>query len=68
MRSLNSSLLLALLLAPSPLFADWPNWRGPTYDGVAVEKGVLPKDVVGLQVAWKKPLVTAFPEATATLE
>ena len=60
MRSLKSSLFLALLLAPVPLFADWPNWRGPTYDGVAVEKGVLPKDVVGLQVAWKKPLGSGY--------
>ncbi len=33
--------LLALVLSRTPLAADWPNWRGPTHDGVSNEKGWL---------------------------
>ena len=39
--------------------ADWPNWRGPRYDGVSAEK--LPRDLPdSLPVAWTSEVGTGF--------
>jgi outer membrane protein assembly factor BamB len=34
-------ILATLLLATAALGADWPQWRGPTRDGISKEKGLL---------------------------
>ena len=39
--------------------ADWPNWRGPKYDGITPEK--LPRDLPkSLPVAWNAEVGTGF--------
>ena len=39
--------------------ADWPNWRGPKYDGISTEK--LPNDLPkSLPVAWSTEVGTGF--------
>ena len=39
--------LLCICLAGSAFAADWPNWRGPNYDGISPEKG--------FRTNWEKP-------------
>jgi outer membrane protein assembly factor BamB len=48
-------LLLALTLAPSPAPAEanWPQWRGPTNNGISPEKGLPTKWSEKEGVAWK---------------
>ena len=46
-------LVLAVLLTPPLLAADWPQWRGPNRDGTSKETGLLkswPKE--GPKLAW----------------
>lgn len=54
-RSLTGLLLAAALvaaaLAPSKGTAAWPNWRGPSHDGIADE--TLPEGRLQLEVAWR---------------
>jgi len=42
---MNRRLLLALFVGLTPAFvsfaADWPQWRGPSRDGVSKESGLL---------------------------
>ena len=49
---------MALLLAFAPLLAaaDWPQWRGPTADGVSSETGLPAKWSGSENVLWKAPL------------
>lgn len=50
---------LFVLVLPLLIAADWPQWRGPTLDGVSTEKG-FPTEwdgPSGKNVAWKVPLV-----------
>ena len=50
--------LLPLLLLPFLTAADWPQWRGPTADGVSVDTG-FPTEwdgAKGTNVAWKVKL------------
>jgi outer membrane protein assembly factor BamB len=50
---------ICLLLALTPLFAfadNWPQWRGPTADGVSLEKGLPVKWSATENVLWKAPL------------
>ena len=50
--------VLHCLLLPAK-GADWPNWRGPKYDGISTEK--LPSDLPkSLPVAWNKEVGTGF--------
>ena len=51
------ALVLGWVLATAPgiACADWPNWRGPAYDG-RVAPGVLDAGDFTLEVAWKRPL------------
>ena len=40
---------------------DWPNWRGPNYDGSSAEKGLLrqwPKE--GPKIIWKAPILRGW--------
>src|SRR5438445_5278297 len=41
-RNTASVVLLALLSLPL-LASDWPQWRGPSRDGISTEKGLLPE-------------------------
>jgi outer membrane protein assembly factor BamB len=36
--------------------ANWPNWRGPTHNGVSTETGIPAEFGPGQNVAWKVPL------------
>ena len=38
--------------------ADWPNWRGPAYNGISAEK--LPDDLDSAKVAWTAEVGTGF--------
>lgn len=46
----------ALLLSIPLLAADWPQWRGPTADGISPEKSVPLRWSATENVAWKAPL------------
>ena len=55
------SLAVFFLLCTMGFAADWPQWLGPTRDGVSTEKGILspwPKE--GLRVVWQKPVGTGY--------
>jgi S-adenosylmethionine:tRNA ribosyltransferase-isomerase len=47
---------LAMLLTAASASANWPQWRGPTGDGVSPEKGLPLKWTAQDNVAWKLPL------------
>ena len=51
--------IVAFCLLPVVKGADWPNWRGPKYDGISTEKLLrdLPKS---LPVAWTTEVGTGF--------
>ena len=50
------SIALALLASNAALAADWPEWRGPTRDGVSTEKGLPDRwSPAGENLLWKKP-------------
>lgn len=48
----------AFVLAASPLLADdWPQWMGPTRDGIWAEKGTVDQfPEAGLTVKWRVPI------------
>ena len=51
--------IVAFCLLPPAKGADWPNWRGPKYDGISAEK--LPRDLPkALPVAWTTEVGTGF--------
>jgi outer membrane protein assembly factor BamB len=46
-----------LLCSVSVAGADnWPNWRGPTYDGISTETGLVAEWSADKNLAWKLPL------------
>ena len=53
---------LLLLSAPLPVYADdWPQWGGPSRDGVWRENGVLERlPPEGPPVRWRTPVETGF--------
>src|SRR4051812_23351552 len=58
LKRLSLTLLASLLLLAAAAWAeDWPNWRGPRFDGISRETGLVkswPAD--GPKLAWKKEL------------
>jgi outer membrane protein assembly factor BamB len=48
--------LVLLALAGSARADNWPQWRGPTYDGVSKETNIPGEWGEGKNVAWKLPL------------
>lgn len=52
--TMRSALLLGL--ASLSLAADWPQWRGPTRDGVWREKSFPDRLPATLKTAWKQPI------------
>ncbi len=57
MKKLRRLFALALLCWPAAGFAaDWPEWRGPTRDGISTEKGLPARWTPGGEgLLWKKP-------------
>jgi outer membrane protein assembly factor BamB len=54
MRTIRLCLVLSLVLASLAAAADWPQWRGPSRDGISQEKGLLkewPKE--GPKLVWQ---------------
>ena len=62
----NIMFILMILLPIQRVFAeDWPNWRGPDYNGISKETGWLttwPED--GPKVLWEKSIGTGFSSIT----
>ena len=51
------TIVLGLTIASATLFADsWPQWRGPSLDGVSTETGLPHRWSPTENVAWKLPL------------
>jgi outer membrane protein assembly factor BamB len=49
--------IIAICLVNLTSAADWPQWRGPTRDGVWNEKGLLDRfPTEGLKTRWKQPI------------
>jgi outer membrane protein assembly factor BamB len=61
-------ILMILLISMERAFAeDWPNWRGPNYDGISKETGWLaswPEN--GPKVLWEKAIGTGFASITVS--
>ena len=55
-----SSLLAALLVTHAATAADWPGYRGPTFDGVCTEKLNLNWTASGPKVIWRVPMQNGF--------
>jgi outer membrane protein assembly factor BamB len=54
MRTIRLCLVLSLVLASLAAASDWPQWRGPSRDGISQEKGLLkewPKE--GPKLVWQ---------------
>jgi len=50
------ALLLALFGAPVPAGADWPQWRGPSFDGSCDERGLPDRFGPDENVVWRTTL------------
>ena len=48
--------LVFFLLSPFVIAENWPQWRGPTYNGVSAERGLPVEWGEGKNVAWKLEL------------
>lgn len=53
-----------LLAGYSALAVDWPNWRGPNYDGISPEKGFKTTWTEKPKVLWEHPVGSAFSSFT----
>ena len=52
---------LGILLITSTLIAaDWPQYRGPSYDGSTSEKILIQWPAEGPSIVWKAPLGPSF--------
>ena len=47
------TVLLALVAGTLAEAEDWPNWRGPTYDGISAESNWSPEAVAEGKVLWR---------------
>jgi outer membrane protein assembly factor BamB len=57
MRTRLVTIVLSITIAGTTLFADsWPQWRGPSLDGVSTETGLPTRWSATENVAWKLPL------------
>jgi len=55
-RCFRDALLVTLLLVSLAVGAaadDWPNWRGPTHDGISLEKDWKPQALSDAKVLWR---------------
>jgi outer membrane protein assembly factor BamB len=54
-------LLMAAASCSTALAADWPNWRGPNYDGISNETGWLSSwPAAGPKILWEASIGTGF--------
>ena len=53
-------LLAAVLPALTPQGQDWPQWRGPTRDGVWREQGIATELPDRLEVRWRAPIGSGY--------
>jgi len=51
---------LACLFIPHPAHADWPNFRGPNFDGISSETGLKTEWPGKPPVAWEREVGSAF--------
>jgi outer membrane protein assembly factor BamB len=51
---------IAALAAFFCIAADWPNWRGPHYDGISPETGVPAKWDAPPKIVWEQKIGSAF--------
>jgi len=49
-------IVLFALLAAAPVLANWPQWRGPSLNGVSAETGLPVKWSATEGIAWKLPM------------
>jgi hypothetical protein len=64
---LPAAMLLGLGLAGTASAEDWPNWRGPRYDGVSKETGWLTQwPATGPKQLWKASVGTGFATFTVS--
>ena len=56
MKQLAAGLIVSLSLVAALSADDWPQWRGPTRDGVWRERGIIEKLPNPLPVVWRKPI------------
>src|SRR5205823_3479349 len=56
MRRISIALRLLILAAPIVRAGNWPQWRGPSADGISPEKNVPVEWSAGKNIAWKTPL------------
>ncbi len=56
MRKLVFVVVLCTALAVEPVFADWPQWRGPSLNGVSQETGLPTTWTTTEGIAWKLPM------------
>ena len=47
---------LLLLAAPMALASNWPQWRGPSADGISIEQNIPVEWSAEKNIAWKTPL------------
>ncbi|MHC5074301.1 MAG: hypothetical protein ACYTFE_05710, partial [Planctomycetota bacterium] len=60
-RMMICSLILAFLINGIAAAADWPNWRGPGYNGISSEKEWGPLKVKnGMQPLWRASVGIGF--------
>ena len=56
MRKVVIAVFLFALMAAAPVLANWPQWRGPTLNGVSTETGLPVKWSATEGIAWKLPM------------
>jgi outer membrane protein assembly factor BamB len=56
MRRISIAARFLILAAPIALAANWPQWRGPSADGISLEKSVPVEWSAEKNIAWKIPL------------
>ncbi|UCD28504.1 MAG: PQQ-binding-like beta-propeller repeat protein [Planctomycetota bacterium] len=64
-RVLRISVITILIANSVVIAADWPNWRGPNYDGKSAEKGFIKTWVEAPKVLWEHPIGSGFSSFTA---
>lgn len=54
------AMVLLVMMSMAAFAADWPNWRGPNWDGISTEKDWDPLAVNGTAPIWKAEVGVGF--------